>query len=160
VSAVGSVRQDVDRGLEIRAKIAELERELEGIEERLQAAGLEAGRRGEHVELKDAEREGKQWLAKGSAVAVPLIFTADKLIGSFTANGAMHQTIRTAAAGHLAVFYKAVNQFKILFDDGKRFRAKAQEVLAERAPAFVSACLARDKAGIPKSDIKILWPPT
>jgi len=152
-----SVRADVDRGVEIIAKMFELKDELKSIETRLERAGLEAGNRGEHEDLKDKEREGKQWLAKGSAVAVPMVFTADKLIGSFTANGALHQTIRLAANGHLTEFFKPVSKYEILFDDGKKFRAKALEVLAERAPAFITACVARDKAGIPKSDIKILW---
>ena len=154
---MSSVRADVDRGLEIVAKVAELKKELEVIEGRLHKAGMEAGLRGEHVELKDKEREGKQWLAKGSGVSVPLVFTTDKIVGSFTANGAMHQTIRTASNGHLTDFFKPVSKWENLFDDGKKFRAKAAEVLAERAPAFITACIARDKTGIPKSDIKILW---
>ena len=59
-----SVRQDVDRGLEIIAKMAELKTEMKEIETRLQLAGRQAGSRGEHEALKDAERDGKQWLAK------------------------------------------------------------------------------------------------
>jgi hypothetical protein len=152
-----SVRADVDRGLEIVRKIAELEKELKDIEQRLQKAGLEAGQRGEHQDLKDEERGGKRWLARGSGAAVPLIFTDDKLVSSFTANGAKHQTIRVAANGHLLDFYRPVNKFESKFEDGKKFRAAAAEILAERAPAFITACLATDKAGIPKSDIKILW---
>jgi hypothetical protein len=152
-----SVRADVDRGLEIVKQIDELKAELEKIETRLEKAGLEAGSRGEHQALKDVDREGKCWQAKGSAVSVPMIFTSDKIVSSFTANGAKHTAIAAAAGGHLREFFKPVNKYENLFDDGKKFRAHAAEVLAGAAPAFITACVATDKSGIPKSDIKILW---
>jgi len=152
-----SVRADVDRGLEIVKKIDELTVELEQIEARLEKAGLEAGSRGEHQALKDADREGKCWQAKGSAVSVPMIFTSDKIVASFTAKGAKHKAIEAAANGHLDKFFKPVNKYENLFDDGKKFRRVAAEILAGAAPAFVTACVATDKSGIPKSDIKILW---
>lgn len=152
-----SLRADVDRGLEIVGKIGELQDELKGIEARLQAAGLQAGTRGEHQPLKDAERDGKCWLARGSTATVPLIFTADKIIGSFAANGARHEAIRAAANGRMLEFFKPVNKFESKFDDGKRFRLAANEILGPQAPAFITACVARDSAGIPKSDVRILW---
>jgi hypothetical protein len=153
-----SVRADVDRGLEIVAKLVELQAELEKIEERLEKAGLDAGTRGEHIDLADKERDGKQWLAKGSAVEVPIVFTSDSIVASFTRDGDKHLKIRDAANGHLTDFYKPVSKFESKFKDGKLFRAHAREVLGAAAPAFITACLATDKAGIPKSDIKILWP--
>lgn len=152
-----SIRADVDRGLEIVGKIGELQDELKDIEVRLQAAGLQAGTRGEHQPLKDAERDGRCWLARGSAAAVPLIFTADRIIGSFAANSARHEVIREAANGRLLEFFKPVNKFESKFDDGKRFRLAANEILGPQATAFITACVARDSAGIPKSEVRILW---
>lgn len=155
---MSTVREDVDRGLVIVKELAALDLELKAIEGRLHKAGLEAGTRGEHKDLKDEDRGGKQWLAKGTEVEVPLIFTDDKIRASFTANGAIHQTIRNAAHGELMRFYKPTTKYEVLFDDGKKFRKMADEILGVRAPAFITACVARDKDGIAKSDIKILWP--
>jgi hypothetical protein len=152
-----SVRADVDRGLEIVARIAALEEELEQIETRLEKAGLEAGSRGEHQPLADEDRDGKRWLAKGSAMGLPLIFTADKIVGTFAAGSARHKAIHGASNSHFLNFFKSVHAYENLFKDGKQFRKQAHEVLGKDAPAFITACLATDKAGIPKSDIKILW---
>src|SRR5579863_8764129 len=107
-----SIRADVDRGLEIVAQMAKLKKELEEIQDRLLAAGLEAGKQGHHVDLKDEERSGKQWLAKGSAMGLPLIFTADKIVASFVKDGAKHQTIRTASFEKLGEFYQPVTTFE------------------------------------------------
>ena len=57
------IAADVDRLLEIKTRIAELTLELKTIEARLEQAGLD----GEQVPLVDADREGKQYLARGSA---------------------------------------------------------------------------------------------
>lgn len=152
-----SVRANIDRGLEIVAKIAELEAELDRIEQALTKEGLAAGARGEHADLKDAARDGRLWLARGSAMAVPMIFTADKIIGSFTAGSARHTAIKDASGGKFSSFFRPSNKFESLFDDGKQFRAAAAEIIGPKAPAFITACVARDKSGIPKSDIKILW---
>ena len=82
------------------------------------------------------------------------------LRGEFAANGPVHKLISFAARGRLADFYKPVNKYENRFDSGKKFRALADELLAKDAPAFITACLARDKDGIPKSDIKIMWEET
>jgi hypothetical protein len=152
-----SLRADVDRGLEILAEIKKLQTELKNIETRLEMAGLQAGQRGEHQPLQDADRGGKCWFAHGSDQDVPLIFTDDKLIGSFTAESKVHKTILAVAAGKLPEFFKPVNKFEAVFDDGKKFRKHAFEIFGEQAPAFITACVARDKAGIAKSDVKICW---
>ena len=66
-----SIRHDVDRGLEIREQIEKLTAELKEIEARLKEAGLHA----DQVDLQDADREGKQFLAQGTQRIVPVIFT-------------------------------------------------------------------------------------
>ena len=59
--------------------------------------------------------------------------------------------------GNLREFFKPVRKFENLFDDGKKFRARAADVLDKAAPACLTACLSLDKDGLPKSDIKIEW---
>ena len=150
-----SVRADVDRGLAIRDEVEKLGAELKAINKRLQQAALA----GEQVDLNDADREGKQFLAAGSERIVPVILTADQIIGEFGRDSDRHQEIVNAVSNATGVlkFFNPVNKFENRFDSGKKFRALASEVFGTVAPAFITACLARDKQGIPKSAIKIMW---
>jgi len=143
----------VDRGLDIRKQIKTLQAELKDIEKKLEQAGLH----GDHVELKDADREGRRFLARGSRVLIPVIFTADKLIGTFKHDSPVHVKIADAADGHLRDFFTLTQTWENNFDNGKRFRTEADAILGKAAPAFITACLSRDKYGIPKSDIKVNW---
>jgi len=147
------IRALVDRGLEITRQMKELKQELDAIEVKLEQAGLH----GEQKELKDADREGRRFLARGSGHIVPIVFTADKLLQSFAANSAVHRKIASAAGRHLQSFYLPVTTYKITEDDGKKFRALADEVLGDKAANFIDACKARDKHGVPKSDSKVEW---
>ena len=149
-----NIKDLVDRGLAIRAELETLKKELKGIEAKLAKYGLN----GQHEELKDAEREGRRWLARGSRLIVPVVFTADKIIQTFKAGTPTHARILAAADAHLQDFYHATTTYETLFDDGKKFRQRADELLSkEKAPPFITACLAVDKLGVPKSDIKIMW---
>lgn len=150
----------VDRGLAIRAEIAKLETELDGINIKLKAEGYEANKDGKVEDLKDATREGKRWLALGSERILPVVFTTDLLAGSFTANRPLHKKIEEAAGAHLNDFYKRCIKYENRFDSGVKFRKTAADLLGDSAPAFITACLARDKNGIPKSDVKIEWDKT
>lgn len=147
----------VDRGIELRERIAQDTAELKKIEERLEAAGHEAGREGEHEPLKDANREGTRWLARGSSKILPVIFTADSIVGSFTRNTPLHRKIEAAAGDHLGQFFKPVSKFENKFKDGVQFRNRAHELFDKSAPAFITACIARDKDGIAKSSVKLDW---
>jgi len=151
-----SIRNDVDRGLEIREQMDKLKIELKDIETRLQMAAL----RGEQVDLVDAERDGRQFLAKGSERVLPVILTADLLIGSFMANSETHRAVLNIAGFQFGTFYKSVHKFENRFADGKKFRAAAAELLGLDAPRLITACVARDKDGIAKSAIKIMWEET
>jgi len=148
-----SVKVDVDRGLEIREHMEKLKIELKDIETRLQHAALH----GEQVDLQDADREGKQYLATGTERIVPVILTADMIVGEFAANSERHHEIQPVAMGLLNKFFKPVNKYENRFDSGKKFRALADELLAKDAPAFITACVARDKTGMAKSAIKVTW---
>lgn len=148
------MRADVDRGLVIVEQIATLKKELDGIGERIEAAALN----GEQIDLMDEEREGKQFLATGSKVIVPVILAADLLVKSFAKDSAVHKAIEAHAGGKLGAFYKETNKFEALTESGKKFRQRAVEILgAKFGPGFITACVQRDKLGIAKSAIKIEW---
>ena len=147
----------VDRGLEIIATKKKLDAEFKEIEAQLEAEGYEANKDGKVADLKDADREGRRWLARGSKLLVPVVFTADKIVGSFTRGTDLHAAIQLASDGKLLKFFKPVDGYKSRFDDGKKFRAQAAELLEKKAPEFITACLARDKQGTPISDVKFLW---
>jgi hypothetical protein len=151
------IRAGVDRGLAIVAKMVRLQEELDLIETRLEAAGLA----GEQVELNDPDREGRQYLARGSAKTVPVVFTADLLVGQFQADSEVHHRILSAFDPlnyhKLREFFRSVRVFKTLFDSGKKFRAHAAELLGKDAPTFISACLQRDKEDVPKSKTVVAW---
>jgi hypothetical protein len=148
-----NIKQLVDWGIELRREIAEREAELELIEGNL----VNFAQDGEQVPLVDADREGKQFLAQGSKVIVPVVFTADKIVGSFKDGAALQQQLRTLAGDNLRWFYAPTRQWKMVPKNGKMFRFEAARMLGPTAPAFITACLDRDKHGIPKSDIKIDW---
>lgn len=147
----------VDRGLELRERIKKDTAELRKIEARLKEAGYEAGKEGEHETLKDANREGSRWMARGSQRILPVVFTADMIVGSFTRGTDLHKKIEAAAGNHFSVFFKPVSTFENRFDNGVKFRARAHELFDKSAPEFITACLSRDKHGIAKSDVKIAW---
>ena len=151
-----SIKADVDRGIEIREQMEKLKAELKDIETRLHHAALH----GEQVELNDAEREGRQYLATGSDRIVPVILTADLIRASFTANSEIHRQIAAVANGWINRFYKPESKYESRFDSGKKFRQMAAELLGLNAPAFITACVARDKDGIAKSSIKVAWDET
>jgi hypothetical protein len=156
MSAVSRVAILVDTGASLRKQIAELEALLEKVEEEL----IEHAKKGDQIPLVDEDREGKQFLAQGTDILVPVVFTADKLIATFQNNSAAHFKIHKAIGahtGHFRKFYLAKTVWEMTPKDGKAFRALAGELLGKDAPAFITACKSLDKHGIPKSDIKIEW---
>ena len=148
-----SLRADVDRGLEINRLMAELKKEKEAIEERLEKAGLA----GEQIELVDEEREGRQFLARGTELVVPVVFCADQVVKSFAADSAVHRQILQAAGEKLAAFYAEKRTLHAVFETGKLLRRQAAEIFGAAAPAFVTACLARDRFGVVKSQVRVEW---
>lgn len=150
-----SIKADVDRGLEIVAEQKRLKKELEKIQERLEKAGLA----GDQVALEDDERDGRQFLATGSQKIVPVIFTADLIMKSFQEGSPAHAEISSAIPDmfFLRRFYAPAEKWESAIDSGKIFRKRADELFGKAAPAFISACLSRDKDGVPKSQIKVDW---
>jgi hypothetical protein len=148
-----TLRELVDRGIELRRQIKEQQAELKQIEQRLEALGL----RGPQEELADPERDGRRFLARGSTCIIPVVFCADKLVASFKDGGNQHEKVAAAAGDRLADFYELNKVHKVRFETGKKFRAVATDLLGPKTGALVTACLQRDKFGVPKSDTKILW---
>ena len=148
-----TLAKSVDRGLEIRAQIQELQDELSTVEECLRHAALE----GEQIELTDPDREGRQFLARGTESTVPVVLTADMVAQTFADGSKIHARLAEVAGDKLGQFYRAVTTWKILSKTGKAFRLEAMAILGNEAPAFITAALARDKNGIPKSQIKVEW---
>lgn len=144
----------VDRGSVIVAEIARLKLELATCEEIILAAALI----GDHIDLIDPEREGKQYIAEGTTGTVPVVFTSDLVAGSFAEDSILHNRAKEVAGDKLAEFYKRKINFELISKSGLAFRREAAATFdAETAPKFVTACLSRNKDGIPKSQTKIEW---
>lgn len=151
-----SIAEDVANGLAVLVQLQGLEEELAGIEARLVQDALD--RPEEHQPLADAEREGRQFIARSGAVELPIVFTADKLVGTFAEESKVAKRIMDAIPWpKFDAFYKKVTSYAMVPKDGKKFRSLAADLLGEEAPRFIAACRAVDKDGIPKSDIKVEW---
>lgn len=151
-----SLQTDIDRGLEIVVEIEALKTELSALTERVKRAALN----GPQIPLEDADRDGTQFIARGTEKLVPVVITADYLAASFTNLSPKHEEV-LAALPHrqpqLTDFYQPKTTWERGIDDGKDFRRLAREMLAECAEPFIVACLARDRHGIPKNAVKIGW---
>lgn len=149
------IKEQIGRGLRLRAEIEAAKAELKAIE----AAVVAVARHAEHHDLVDAEREGKQAMLDGGHCLLPVIFESDMITGTMPQGGPLHLGLKLKYKEEaLAPFYKAKNTLEMQPKDGKAFRALAREAFApELAAAFVHDCLARDKTGIPKSRIVVAW---
>jgi hypothetical protein len=149
------ISQDVARGLELREQIKTSQAELKTIEKRLETAGLE----GEQIPLTEADREGRQFIARSPAagIAVPVIFESDQIVASFVPDSPVHQAITPIAGTHLPLFFREIVKFERIQKDGHEFRKLARETYGPHAPEFIAASLQRDKNGIPRSRTIIAW---
>jgi hypothetical protein len=152
------IAADVARGIQIKDQIKALIIELEAIETRLEQAGLI----GEQVPLQDADREGKQYLAKGTDRVVPIRFESDLIAGSFKPDSEMHKAVLAALGeehkAKLSKFFKDTRSFERVPKDGKAFRKLARELLPSVTfAALVKASTSTNKDGIAKSKTVIAW---
>ena len=148
-----TVKALVDRGHQVKKKLLALADELKDINAQLQAVALE----GEQIPLQDEDREGKQYIARGSSVTVPVVITADALVQSFSKDSREHLRIADKAGDKLDQFYTLKPKYEICDENGKRFRLLAASILGDDAPAFITACKAVDKNGVPKNKIVVEW---
>jgi hypothetical protein len=149
------IAADVDRLLIIKAQIAALIAEAKTIEARLETAGLQ----GEQIPLQDPEREGKQFLARGTSKIIPIRFESDSLITTFRPDSDLHKTIASILLDKLDVFFKDTRVFERKHkDDANKFRILARTELApDTFASLIAACVAKNKDGIPKSKTVIAW---
>ena len=149
------ISADIARGLELRTTIKANTTELKAIEKRLEAAGLE----GEQIPLQEAEREGRQFLARCPALGlvIPVVFESDQIVASFLPDSPTHGALLGLAGAELPRFFIQPAKYERVPKDGLEFRKLARACFAERAPEFIAASLLRDKAGIPKSKTVIAW---
>lgn len=145
---------DVGRGIWIKRQIEQLTDELKKLEKRLEKAGLE----GEQIPLQDAEREGKQYLARGTDYIVPVRFESDSLIASFAPDSEKHAELAAIAGDKLPRLFVDTRKFERSEDDGNKFRKLVRSLLApDKFAAFIQACISRKKDGMPKSKTVIAW---
>lgn len=143
------IAADVDRLLVIKAQIATLTLEAKAIESRLENAALH----GEQIPLQDTQREGKQFIARGTSFAVPVRFEADNLISTFKHDSELHSSLKTILGDAFAKFFKEVHAYERKHkDDANKFRKFCRKELEPDAYAtLIKALLSKDKDGIPKS---------
>ncbi|MEI6169339.1 MAG: hypothetical protein WCS52_19320 [bacterium] len=149
------ISTDIERGLELRKSIKTGQTELKEIEKRLEQAGLS----GEQIPLQEADREGRQFLARSPKLGliVPVVFESDQVVKSFRPDTPMHTDLERISHGQLSRFFIETRKFDRVQEEGQAFRKAAREILSAAAPLFISASLQRDKAGIPKSRTIIAW---
>ncbi len=152
------ISSDLERGIDLRATIKTAQAELKAIEKRLEQAGLE----GEQIPLQEADREGRQFLARSPKLGliVPVVFESDQIVASYRQGSEFDSTMQSYCVEHeiyLHRFFVPETTYGRLAKDGQNFRKSAREILGSKAPDFVAQCLQRDKAGIPKSRTLIAW---
>jgi len=144
----------VDRGTEITTLIEKLKTELDACEEIILAAAL----LGDHVDLVDPERGGKQYIAHGKLGTVPVVFTSDLIAASFGEDSIAHNRAKAVAGDKLSDLYKRKVNFELISKSGLAFRREVAAAFdAATAPQVITACLSRGKDGVPKSQTKIEW---
>jgi hypothetical protein len=153
-----AIAADVDEGLRLVRAIAAAQAALKPITARLKKDAIAAPH--EHEPLKDAEREGMQFIAHGSdGKELRIVITADKLLLAFPDGSEQHERIRTAAGEHFRSFYQPHTEWHAVAADGKAFRTAARTILGEdKAPAFIAHVRDLKKNGLPKNDVKLEWP--
>jgi hypothetical protein len=152
------ISTDIIRGIQLRNQIKAYQTELKAVEKRLEQAGLE----GEQIPLQEADREGRQFLARSpqANLIVPVVFESDQIVASYRLGSDMDKAVDQFVVEHnvnLGEFYQPVTSFVRIPKDGQAFRKTARAQLGTLAPEFLSRCLQRDKDGIPRSRTIIAW---
>lgn len=149
----------VDHGLELAAEISNAKSRLEGIETKLKAHALACPEA--HQPLADKDREGTQYLAMSGKYGrcARVICTADLLIQSFASGSETHEKIGQAAMASgvtVADFFRLVRTWELRAKTGKEFRKLARES-SDDPERLITACIRRDRNGMPVSQVKVEW---
>jgi len=111
----------------------------------------------EHEPLNDGSREGTQWLAHGSdGTVVPIVCTSDLLVASLTEGTPAFDALVQIPTNPLPLFFRPTRKWEPLQSDGRKFRALVRETHPD-PERVISACVRRNKDGIPVSVIKVEW---
>ena len=157
--------QAIDRAHELRGLIGTHEAELKQCE----AIISKAAERCDHVPLADGEREGTRAVLHGSerVKSLSVIYTADSLITSVEETGEPHDAMMHLlcvadepkfAKRMLHRFFAPTTDLFRTIPNGVKFRRAVRELLPEdKAEQFLGLCIAKNKAGIPKSTEVIDW---
>lgn len=150
-----------DRVAEINQEISKLSAEKKSIEAQLEAYALAHAEM--HEPLKDAKREGRRLVLPGLRHALPIVFSSDLIIASFTDGGPKHKELLGILCGDdnedeataeitLRRFFDPPEKWENRYDNGVKFRAAVAEQLGSKKGArFISACTQVDKHGVKKS---------
>lgn len=150
-----------DRIAEINKEISKLTDEKKRIEARLDAYALAHPE--QHEPLKDEKREGRRMVFTGERFTVPVVFSSDLIIGSFTDGSPKHKELlqilcgpdgehEATAEATLKRFFDPPAKWENRYENGVKFRAAVAEHLgSKRAAPFISACTQVDKHGVKKS---------
>lgn len=149
------IAEAVERGAVLNATINAAKDELKEINEFLACQA----ENGEQVPLEDAEREGRQFLAESERSIVPVVITADLITKTFQEGSPLHQDLsRLVGPSDLGRIYQRKIVFESKADDGVKFRRVVKATLPDNeAAAFLTACIRRDKMGIPVSQTRVEW---
>lgn len=153
-----TLAEKIDRAGAIVAEMEQLDAEYKKLEADIKAAALENPEA--HIALEDPDRTGRQYLAHGASLVVPVVMTADAIMKTVQKGSPAHLKIAALAfqAGvPLEQFYAEPTALEAVIEDGKAFRLRARELFGDKGPHFVAACLARKANGMPKSQVKIAW---
>jgi hypothetical protein len=150
------IHQDVERGIVIKYEIEQLTIELKHIEKRLEQAGLH----GQQIPLENAEREGKQYLAKSAKHIVPVVFESDMLIKSFPYGSPLHHALDHLCGGeNFKTFFDQKRTFERSESDGHVFRKDVFDLMEDNGKShrIIGLLKAKNKDGIIKSRTVIDW---
>ena len=151
----------VDKGCALHAAIEHNKTRLKAISDQLQSHAFSVP--SQHQRLVDEDREGTRYLAEGSeGRIVPVVCSSDLIMQTLAEDSEELALVVMKAREKVPQFYKRVVTYVSTFSksnkfDGKKFRAAARTELPD-PQAFISACLRRNKDGIPVSAIKVEWP--
>lgn len=157
---IAQLQDLVTEGITITAQLSQLKARRDAIAERLRSYALAHPER--HAPLKDEARGGRQVILTGSiGETLPVLLKDDQIASTFADAGKQHVTIAGRAdqlGVALAPFYQPRTRWEMVPKDTVKFRALALSLLGEdRAPEFLSACLRRNKDGVPISDVSVEW---
>lgn len=149
----------VDEGMQLHIEIATRERRLKEIDDALK--DLAVGHPKEHVPLKDKEREGTRFLARGTHVVLPIVCTADSIRQTFLDRDPALPAIQDLAGDSFKFFYRRIVSYNAVHVksnkfDGKAFRYEARKMLPD-PERFIRGCLRVDKTGAPASTVRVSW---